>query len=398
MGHRPLTMHSPRRAKPTSGHPSAAPVPPRLSYFATAAKGTEGLLRQELRELGISPLQGDRGGVHFGGGLDDAFRVCLLSRIAIRVLELRTVVKLKRPDDLYAAVFEADLDDLLDPIKTLAVKATVHSSQLTHSQFVSRRVKDAIVDRQRARFGRRSNVDPRDPDVPFVVRLARDEMSLYVDLAGEPLHRRGYRASGAAAPIKENLAAALLRLASYDGSLPLVDPCCGSGTIVLEAAMIASRRAPGLGRARFAMERFVRCGSKESEHYRSLRQRAYAEQHPQLDQKITGADVDFDALKLALQSKAQLRLDVHFERRDLLQSPPPDAPGIVVTNPPYGVRLEGGEALDRRIGQRLSRWSGHRLVVLSAGPGLARALGKHPTFEHTLFNGNIECRAYGWDL
>jgi 23S rRNA (guanine2445-N2)-methyltransferase / 23S rRNA (guanine2069-N7)-methyltransferase len=386
-------MPRPARA-PSIDAPSREPLP----YFVMAGKGTEGLLKQELRELGIWPLRGDRGGVHFGAGLQNAFRVCLWSRIGVRVLERRCEARVRSESDLYEAVWNHDVSDVLDPARTLAVTAVVRGSELTHSQFVARRVKDAIVDRQRESFHRRSDVDPSDPDVHFFVRLANNTMTLYLDLSGEPLHRRGYRSSGGVAPIKENLAAALLRLGGYDGKVPLYDPCCGAGTILCEAALIAQRRAPGLSRARFGLERFVRFGAMERSQCRDWRDEARREAIPGGNAPLSGGDIDLDSLDRAKQNLRRLGAEAQLARRDVLQMQPPELPGLVVTNPPYGVRLDGGEHFDRRLAQALRRWHGHRVVVLTQERDFAGEFGVRPTFEHALYNGDLECRAFGWDL
>lgn len=390
-------MTQPRRFPARSPKP-ATPNREPLPYFVTAAKGTEGLLKQELRELGIRPLQGDRGGIHFGGGLESAFRVCLWSRIGVRVLERRYETWVRSDDELYDVVWNHDVSDLLDPSRTLSVTAMVKSSALTHSQFVSRRVKDAIVDRQRERFHQRSDVDATDPDVHFMVRLNNNTLTLYVDLSGEPLHRRGYRSSGGTAPIKENLAAALLRLSGYDGSLPLYDPCCGAGTILCEAALIAQHRAPGLARARFGLERFTRFSPQDHSRCRQWRDDARREAKPQPEAPLAGGDIDLDSLERAKQSLRRLGIEAPLGRRDVLQMQPLEQPGLVVTNPPYGVRLEGGELFDQRLAQALSRWERHRVVVLTQEREFPRYFGRPAALEHSLYNGDLECRVFGWNL
>lgn len=388
-----MSQNRPSRTRSQPPNERRDPLP----YFVTAAKGTEGLLKAELRELRISPLQGDRGGVHFGGGLENAFRVCLWSRIGVRVLERRFDARIRSEDDLYELIGDHDTSDLLDPSRTLAVTALVKSSALTHSQFVSRRVKDAIVDRQRERYHRRSDVNPSDPDVHFVLRLANNEMTLYADLSGEPLHRRGYRSSGGIAPIKENLAAALLRQAGYDATKPLYDPCCGAGTILCEAALIAQRRAPGLLRSQFGLERFVRFGAMDRTQCREWRDQARREAIDGPTAPLSGSDIDLDALDRAKQNLRRLGVNAQLARRDVLQMVPPETPGLVVTNPPYGVRLEGGEQFDLRLAQALKSWRGQRIVVLTQEREFARFFGQRPAFEHTLYNGDLECRVFGWD-
>jgi 23S rRNA G2445 N2-methylase RlmL len=223
-------------------------------------------------------------------------------------------------------------------------------------------------------------------------------MTLYVDLSGEPLHRRGYRAAGGTAPIKENLAAALLRLAGYDGTIPLYDPCCGAGTILCEAALMAQRRAPGLGRTRFGLERLVRFSAADRTECHQWRDVARSDASSQPHAPIAGGDIDLDALDRAKQSLRRLGVEAQLARRDVLQMDPNPAGGLVVTNPPYGVRLEGGESFDRRLAQALCRWQGHRVVVLTEQHEFAHMFGMRPVFEHTLYNGDLECRAFGWNL
>ncbi len=386
-----MQVRDPRKSDRTSA------LPP-LAYFATAAKGTEGLLREELRDLTIRPLRGDRGGVHFGGNLIDAFRVCLHSRIAVRVLEFRAAAFAIDSDQLYEFVRSQSFDDVLDNRRTLSVSATVRSSKLTHSQFVARRVKDAIVDRQRSLGCPRSDVDSKNPDVHFYLHLAKDRASIYVDLAGAPLHRRGYRLPNAQAPLKETLASALIQLSRWDKVSPLIDPCCGSGTIALEAATLAANWAPGLARKCFGMERHVRMDAVLRNAFCELREAAQGAIDTDKAEVVQGSDIDISSLTLARKVAQDLKLPVRFSRHDVLNLKPPGKSGTIVTNPPYGVRMEGGENLARRIGSNFSNFAGFRIVVLSPDPAWLSALSRAPNLEHTLYNGDIECRALGWQL
>jgi 23S rRNA (guanine2445-N2)-methyltransferase / 23S rRNA (guanine2069-N7)-methyltransferase len=207
-----------------------------MDFFATAAKGTEPALRDELRELRMHGVRADRGGVHFAGELEDGARACLHSRVAVRVLAWRGAFDVRGEAELYAAMRSLEWRHFLSQKHTLAVKATCRSSKMTHSQFIAQRSKDAIVDQLREDLGTRPNVSLEDPDVLVVVHLVSDRADVYVDLAGEPLHRRGWRTRIGEAPLKETLAAAMLRLAGWDKKKPLVDPMCGAGTIAIEAA------------------------------------------------------------------------------------------------------------------------------------------------------------------
>ncbi len=384
----------PASVGPPQGPPLRESVSP---YFATAAKGTEGLLRDELRSLGIPQVRGDRGGVHFGGSLLDAFRVCLYSRIAVRVLEHRATVPARSEGELYDELRALDLSDVLEPSRTFAVSATLRSSALTHSQFVSRRIKDAVVDSQRERHGRRSDVDAHDPDVQLQAHLVKDELTLYVDLSGVPLHRRGYRPESAPAPLKETLAAALLRLGRYDGTEPFFDPLCGSGTLAVEAALIAHNRAPGSLRTGFGLERFARVSPGDRRSFQLLREQARAEERVP-SAPIVGADIELDALELTRTSARRAGVEVTLARRDVLRTDPPELPGLVVTNPPYGVRMDGGVDFEQRLGEKLATYQGQRVLVITATPQILQGFGRAPDLEHQLFNGDIDCRAFGWNL
>lgn len=227
----------------------------RIALFATAARGTEDLLADELKELGARRIRQDRGGVRFMATLDEALMVALWSRIAMRVLYPLGAFEARGAEGLYEAAASIPWEEHLTPEHTFAVDATLKDSEHSHSGFVALKVKDAIVDRMRDTKGARPDVNTRDPDIRVVAHLARETLSLSLDLCGEPLHRRGYRVRPTPAPLKETLAAAVLRAANYTGTEGLVDPMCGSGTLLIEAGLIARRRAPGLNRD-FAVERW----------------------------------------------------------------------------------------------------------------------------------------------
>ncbi|HEX3344142.1 MAG TPA: THUMP domain-containing protein, partial [Polyangiaceae bacterium] len=247
-----------------------------MKFFATAAKGTEPALRDELRELRLRGVRADRGGVHFEGQLVDAARACLWSRVAVRILVEVAVFAAPDGEALYEGARAVPWATWMTPRTTLAVRATCRSSRLTHSQFVAQKTKDAVVDALRDRFGERPSVDRDDPDALLAVHLARDEATLYLDVGGSSLHERGWRAKAGAAPLRETLAAAVLRLSGWDRERPLVDPMCGAGTIAIEAAAWSRRVAPGLARARFGLERWASHDDAERRAMVALREEARA--------------------------------------------------------------------------------------------------------------------------
>lgn len=361
-------------------------------FFATAAKGTEPLLRDELVELGLARVRADRGGVHFGATLADAYRACLWSRIAQRVLE--PVAEFECPDEdaLYAGVRGFDWRRVLDAGRTLAVRAACRSSRLTHTQYIAQRSKDAVVDQLREKLGARPSVDRASPDVQLFVHLVKDRATVYLDYSGESLHEHGFRAAQGAAPIKETLAAALLRYSGWDRASALVDPMCGSGTLLLEAGLWATERAPGLSRDRFGFERWADFDATAARNLRELRDDARARVRP-LEVPLFGSDSDPRALELARTNAKQAGLELRLRQAALTDAVPSTARGGLVANPPYGERLSQGRELPAQLAALLRRFDGYQraLIVPRAFPIPVKA----DRFL-LVFNGAIECelRAY----
>jgi putative N6-adenine-specific DNA methylase len=361
-----------------------------VQFFATAAKGTEPALRDELRELRFRAVRADRGGVHFEGDLSEGYRACLWSRIAVRVLEPRRTFDAPNERALYDAVRALSLDDVLDFEKTLVVSAACRSSHLTHTQYLSQLTKDAIVDRIRDATGERPNVDKRDADVHVFVHLVKDVATLYLDLAGEPLHRRGYREPGGEAPLKETLAAALLRLSGWDRRSPLADPMCGSATLLLEAGLWARNVAPGLSRERFGFERFVRFDATAAAAFQAERELARAAEFED-GPELFGSDTERDALDLAQRSAERAGLELTLVWQALRDYPTKASPGAFVSNPPYGRRLERGASLDRELAALVDRHSSAHVALLMAADQPMARTDRRPEPLHRVWNGDIEC-------
>jgi 23S rRNA G2445 N2-methylase RlmL len=362
-----------------------------VRFFATAAKGTEPALRDELRELRFGRVRADRGGVHFEGDLADAARACMWSRIGVRVLLEVASFDAADAAALYAGARAVDWSEWVTPRATLAVRANCRSSRLTHSQFVAQKTKDAIVDDLRDRFGARPSVDRDDPDVLVATHIARDRATLYLDVGGGSLHERGWRARGGEAPLRETLAAALVRLSGWDRQRPLVDPMCGGGTIAIEAAAWSRRIAPGLTRARFGLERWASHDDRLRERLRTLRDeaRAAALGHGPV---VMARDVDPSSVELARNNARTAGVSLVVERQDVRDLKPLDPAGFVVTNPPYGIRVDPDPALYDDLGRAFRGMRGHTVVVLAGTPAVGRAMRRAPSRWWTLYNGPIECR------
>jgi putative N6-adenine-specific DNA methylase len=297
------------------------------------------------------------------------------------------------PDEehLYAGVRRVDWTEWLTPKTTLAVRATCRSSRLTHSQFVAQKIKDGIVDSLRDRLGARPSVDRDDPDVRVAAHLAQDQLTLYLDVGGGSLHERGWRARAGEAPLRETLAAAILRLSGWDRRRPLLDPMCGAGTIAIEAAAWSRRLAPGLGRTQFGFERWASHDEAMRAGMRDLREGARAAALPK-GAPIVARDVDPRSVDLARENARAAGVSLVIEQGDLHAAPPPEEPGFVVTNPPYGERLEADAAFQEEVARALSRMRGQTVAVLSGAPELRAAIRRKPERWWVLFNGPIECR------
>lgn len=365
-----------------------------MEFFATAAKGTEGAVRDELRSLRFRGVRADRGGVHFSGPLEEGFRACIELRTAMRVLVRLTSFDAPSEAALYEGARAIDWAAYVSPRTTIAVRATTRSSRLTHSQYVGLKTKDAIVDRIRDEVGSRPDVDASDPDVLVSVHLAKDVATLYLDLGGRSLFMRGYRTEHLAAPLKESLAASLLFLSGWATDQgAFVDPMCGSGTIAIEAALLSEGRAPGLVvKERFGFERWVCHRDEQKKAFASLVDAAETRAHDRAREArppIFGRDVDPKAIEIARSNAERAGVAVRFERGDA-RAEPPVTPATIVTNPPYGERIEMAERDWREIARALTSRKDCRTGLLLGHPDMLRPAAREPDKVITLMNGDIE--------
>jgi putative N6-adenine-specific DNA methylase len=365
-----------------------------MQFFATAAKGTEPALRDELRELGLARVRADRGGVHFEGERVAAYRACLWSRVALRVLAPVATFEAPDEDELYAGVRSVDLDGVLDARRTLVVSAACRSSRLTHTGYLCQLTKDAVVDRIRDQRGERPSVDKRDADVHLFLHLVKDVATLYLDFAGQSLHERGLRSAEAVAPLRETLAAAVVRFSGWDRKSPLVDAACGSGTLLLEAGLWAKNVAPGLARERFGFERWVAFDAAERRAMEELRGEARAAVRSDVP-PLAGRDVSEAALALVRKAAGRARLDVRLEQGALADANEPGAAAFVL-NPPYGRRLERPAELARDLARLVDRHPAAHVALLLAEEQPIGRTRRRPEPPRSLFNGDIACALRLW--
>lgn len=379
-----------------------------FELFATTPKGMEPLLADELRALGGRHIAQARGGVRFVGRLEEAYRACLWSRVAGRILLPVTRFAVPDEDALYKGVYAFPWEEHLEPQGTLAVDFTSTRSAITHTHYGALKVKDAIVDRFRARAGVRPSVDTHRPDLRINVHVAQDQAVVSIDLSGDSLHRRGYREEGVAAPLKENLAAAILLRADWPQlarlGAPLLDPLCGSGTLPIEAALMAGDVAPGLMRTYFG---FHRWRGHDAELWQRLLDEAIERREHGLRDvpPIVGYDINPQAVKAAIGNvqRADLRGIVHVERKALGEARPVGRhAGLVVANPPYGERIgaQGGVTeLYRELGEVLrEHFQGWHAAVFTGAPALGAHIGLRSRTTWTLYNGPLECKLFNYDI
>ncbi len=366
------------------------------TFFASCPRGLEPLLVEDVHAAGGQVGQQIPGGVHFVAEWSACYRANLHSRIATRILWRVAHGRYGNEEDIFRLALDTAWGQWFTPEQTIRVDVNAVKSPLKSVDFVTLRIKDAICDRFRRDSGRRPNVDTRQPDIRMHAFLGEDECTLYIDTSGAPLYQRGYRQKSVDAPLKENLAAGILRLAGWQPGVALLDPMCGSGTFVLEAAQIALGIAPGIGRP-FA---FQRLRPFDANVWQPILDAAKAEVRAASEMAIFAGDISPVAVRATLANldRAGLLPAVTLAVSDLLEREAPAARGIMIANPPYGERVHTGEeptAFYARLGTALKRrFSGWTCFFLSADTRLPKLVRLTPSRKTPLFNGALECRLY----
>ena len=372
-----------------------------LNFFVTTARELEELAATELQALGIQDVKVEKGGVRFRGDLTAGYRACLWLRTASRVLLQLAEFPCSTTQELYDGVRTIPWQRYLTPDQTLAVDSVLRDSAMSHSGFVALKTKDAVVDALRDHWGRRPNVDTRDPDLRLHVHLVKNRCTVSLDLAGDPLDRRGYRLERNKAPLRETLAAALVQLSGWDGESPFCDPMCGSGTIVIEAALQGARMAPGLLRQGFGFQRWPGYDGAAWQH---LLGEARQLVRSRLPAPVMGSDLAADTVRVAQQNALRAGVSglVSLAVGDMRSFTPPPGPGVLVCNPPYGERLGEVEQLKgfyRELGDVFKkRCTGYSAYLLCGNLELAKSVGLKATRRIVLWNGPLECRLLKFDL
>jgi 23S rRNA (guanine2445-N2)-methyltransferase / 23S rRNA (guanine2069-N7)-methyltransferase len=376
-------------------------------WIATAPVGAASVLAEELAAFGASDIRERSHDVKFQGTLEVGYRTCLWSRTATRVLLSLGSVDATSSKNLFEAVRRMDWREHLAPGATLACDCSGGNESIRHTIYGSQLLKDAVCDSLRDATGERPNIRPERPDVLLHLHVEGPTALVSVDFSGESLHRRGYRIDGGRAPLKENVAAAVLLRAGWPavneaGGL-LVDPLCGSGTFLTEAAMIAADAAPAQGREYFG---FSGWRGHDAASWDRMREEARERRAARTPRRcILGSDLDPEAVRMSIENAAHAGVAdwIHVEKRALGEVTRPGSDGgLVVTNPPYGERIGAESGLSQlysELGQTLrEQFKGWQAAVLTGNPPLARNLGVYAKRTHRFYNGTIECRLLRFDL
>ena len=378
-------------------------------FFATCSKGVEDLLQRELEQQGISETKIQNGGVSFICEIEYAYRACLWSRVASRILLQLKEFDINSDDDLYNEIIDVDWSEHFSEENTLAIDCFSSHSSVTNSHFAALRVKDAIVDQFINNTGQRPSVDRENPDIRLNVYLSDKQCLLYLDLSGEALHKRGYRQAAGSAPLRETLAAAMLYRAKwqsfYENRLPLFDPMCGSGTLLIEAAMMAANIAPGLLRKHFG---FYHWKQFEKEGWEKILSEAEAKKSGDFNQlpTISGSDNSEELVGIARANvkaaglSSLIKISLHDATDNL--RPYTDKPGLLITNPPYGKRIGQVQILRtlyHRFGQQLKEnFNGWTAVIITSEAELAKSIAMRAFRKNILFNGALKSTLYQYHI
>ena len=363
-------------------------------FFAPCPRGLETMLLGDLESLGAQHIRATEGGVQFSGDWPLCYRANLESRIASRILWRVAETQYRNEQDIYQAAFDLQWQRWFDVIHTIRVNTTAIRCPLKSLEFITLKVKDAVCDRFRAHCNERPSVDTIDPDVRIHVFIEDNKLMLYLDTSGDALFKRGVRQHTNIAPLRENLAAGILRLMNWQPGTPLLDPMCGSGTFLIEAAQMSLNLQPGIARS-FAFEKLK---NFDADKWNKMRDQAIAAELPVKPLEIYGSDLYGDALKAAWRNLDEAGLSdcVELKQANVLEIPAPADHGMLVANLPYGERMGELDELAElypKLGDALKKkFGGWTAYLFTADKAILKLMRLSPSRKIPLFNGAIECR------
>ena len=367
-----------------------------FQFFATCPRGLEALLADELLAQRALKIVVTDGGVSFEGNLDTMYRVNLHSRIATRIMSRVGQGSYASEEDIYKATFKLNWPAWFKVNQTIRVKVTGVKCPLKSLDFVTLRIKDAVCDRFREEGALRPSVSVRDPDVRIHAYLTQDQYQLYLDTSGAPLYQRGFRDVSVIAPLRENLAAGILMLTGWQPGTPILDPMCGSGTFLIEAAMMAVNQPPGMKR-NFGFQKLT---SFDESLWKKIETEALHQMKPIEFLDIYGSDMDLRAVRVARHNLKVAGLEevAKVMQSDFVKLEPPSSEGVLVTNPPYGQRIGEDEDLKevypvwaKHMKESFGGWDTY---FLTADLEMPKDMRLKPTKKTPLFNGALECRLF----
>lgn len=369
-----------------------------FELIAKTFMGLENVLAQELTQLGANNVQIGRRMVSFTGNKEMMYRANFQLHTAIRILKPIAHFKARSAEDMYEEVKKIDWSKYIRPGKTFSVDSVVYSEEFRNSRFVTYKVKDAIVDQFREQTGNRPNISVSNPDIRLNIHVAEDNATLSLDSSGESLHRRGYRQESVEAPLNEVLAAGMILMTGWKGDTDFIDPMCGSGTLLIEADLIARNISPGVFRKEFAFEKWP-------DFDKDLFDSIYDDdsQEREFTHHIYGYDVDMKAVNTARLNvrAAGLTKDITINQQDFKDFQKPGEKAVIVTNPPYGERISTPDLLGtyRMIGERLKHeFMGNDAWILSYREECFQQIGLKPSIKIPLYNGSLECEFRRYQL
>lgn len=371
----------------------------KFKMVAKTFRGLEDVLYNELVNIGAADLKKGNRMVEFTGDKALMYKANFHLRTALRVLKPIAEFKVKNETELYNSVQTIDWNKYFDLENTFAVDSVVHSDYFSHSKYVALKVKDSIVDQFREKFKKRPNVEVENPDIRISIHISHNICTVSLDSSGDSLHKRGYRIKTHKAPLNEVLAAGMILISGWDKKSVFIDPMCGSGTLVIEAAMIANNIPPGIYRKKFGFETWKDFDSE-------LLEEIYEEESPasEIEIKVIGSDVSEIAIRISKDNidNATLKRKIELFIKPIEDFiPPNDETGIVITNPPYGERIKKNEINDfyKLLGDRFKNsFKGYNIWVLSSNFEAIKHIGLHPSKKITLFNGALECKFFNYTI
>jgi len=372
-------------------------------FFASCPTGLADLVEKELQELGLKTGTKTMGGVVFDSNWEGCYKANLHSRFASRILKPLLDFPAYTPEEIYNNVRKHDFTKYIKPDQTIAIDATVRESKMADQRFLAMKVKDAIVDQFRDKYGVRPNVSNDNPDLRIHIKGVRNQFHMQLDTSGHSLFMRGYRTKTGEAPLKENLGAGLIALAGWDKKSPLLDLFCGSGTILIEAAMMAANMAPGIHREGFG---FMNLLDFNQEAWLKVLDEAESQELESIEALLFGYDHDKRVLQMAKDNARNVGVAKFIEFKNTpisVAAPPPEVPaGMILTNPPYGARIGDEDNLKdvyRDLGFTLkTRFDGWDAWILSGNKELLSEMKLKSTQKVFLMNGNIECRLLKYEM